>query len=516
VYYSSFIKLFAWCTFFISTLSHADLEFLPSTPSIDSPANNSVQVSTLPRLSSSLPAATSLVDSSEVDVEIVESEWLFYSTNKDYHNLETSILGGISNSNSLENFSNQYQEINSPISISIDGLTVSKLRIYSIPRIDLLTESGALIRTIGITPDNIGKVKFQNPAAIWMHVSRGFNDIVLINWPLQSANTDTLWRETFQIYLDNNGLILRLKNPSLTNPIFSLADSQAGCGHPFDKYQSLPQWSTELRASGHDEFMIGCFHEGTAISNSISSSTAELSDIPEHIIRTTSSVDQTITNRIRAGQEYKAVVRYQLKESGSNSSNNTVSSYWSNPVQFSTDINAELQLEVPDDLNFIFRKPKVLNFKLKNNGPDIARPRIEFEYNEKSIFNGVSGRLIDYINMEIEGEFNTLLRTGSPISTSSSIDQLDDSIDVVLTATITERETSEIKYRLCNITECSGVEFQTLSISVYDNEDAIPTVDDTKDSQSVNGSSGGGSLTWLLSLFFTVISLKFRKEHFNA
>lgn len=516
MYYSSFIKSFAWCTFFISTLSHAALEFLPSTPSIDSPANNSVQVSTLARLSSSLPAATSPEDSSEVDVELVESEWLFYSSNKDYHNLDTSILGGLSSSNNLKNFSNQYQEINSPISISIDGLTVSRLRIYSIPRIDLLAASGAVIRTIGITPDNIGNVKFQHPAAIWMHVSSGFEDIVLINWPLESVNPNGAWKETFQIYLDKNGLIIRLKNPSLTNPIFSLAESQAGCGHPFDIYKSLPQWSTELRASGRDKFMIGCSHEGTAISNSISNSTAELIDIPEHIIRTTNTVDQAIINRIRAGQEYKAVVRYQLKKSGSSSTNNTVSSYWSNPVKFSTDINAELLLEVPDDLNFIFRKPKTLNFKLINNGPDIARPRIEFEYNEKSIFNVVNGRLIDYINMEIEGEFDTLLRTGSPISTSSSIDQLSDSIDVVLTATITERETSEIKYRLCNITECNGVEFQTLSISVYDNEDEIPTIDSAKDSQSANKSSGGGSIAWLLSLLLSVIFLKFRKEHFNA
>ena len=331
----------------------------PEVPSIISPEDGATAVPVAPTIQ-----ATPLAD-------LQESTWMIYQPDA-----SLQFLGGVQSSNSatfVADAAGGFQEIDTPVAITIDGASVAKLRIYAIGKLEALDESDAVLGRVTVQVDSSN---YLPSASSPYTLVKAYSDAVSVRWFFAHDNHGEVALEA--LFTADGRAALRVSPSAVAEGLYTLSEGTAGCALRDnstlrEENDSLAGWKAVFDAEEFADFSLLCRGGGGGILLGTLAQPA-IPALALPAIQTLTSAADILTiiseeDELESGTQYQVQVRYET--TGGDFSN------WSDPVSFTTDVDTNYQVDLSGNVDFEFTagEPGVLIVNVSNEGTDAGHPK---------------------------------------------------------------------------------------------------------------------------------------------
>lgn len=475
----------------ISANAGAPSYFIPTEPTVITPADQATDVEITPALTSSdFLFSENLAPDNNPTLSI--SNWVISKKSA-----AITILGSEKASNqSPAVFSFEYDV---PLAINISGQTVTKLQVVvdgAYQTVKLLSIEDKIIALADIAFSNFD---FQTDRKFV--ISKTSSNSMLLQWHLKDAESTEAIIEFMLIDtgLDDANIAKadvfgwRTTPNEYANTLFDSENSGAGCKVATDNTSSNSSYVGDAfldwkaaEAGTYDKFYLACTSASTANEGEYAVNQVELnltdvtSFLPDITVFSSATEAHTLddASRLSPNTEYSV----QVQHTGITAPL-TGDSSWSTPVSFTTRAaDTNYQVTVPTDLAFTTGQAKDLAFNISNTGSETGAPRviIRLPFEALSI---IEGTISDFFNVSIGDNNCELYQSDGKTDFVCHLDSLEAAAEVQLTAKLTVQDTtiSKIEYQVCEPAKCAATAFTAVGITVT----------------TSGGSSSGGSMFWL-------------------
>lgn len=497
-----------------TALGGASYTFIPDTPSIEAPADASIDIALHPEISGSAPAAKERFNTAnDYSVTLASAEWLFYE-----HDENLTILGGFENL--YPDFSNSYKFwlIESPIEFTIDGEAVTHLEITNSGEVTLVNANRDTLGRVIVSSDNAHQVQSALATDI-IELRQISPTLVTVTWYLEnSTNSGTTWTNTLQAVLDSDGpkLGFKMTQDDFASDYFNLTETKLACymREGGSEFSGIEISAALLKAAHNDNSQSGtsrvCYTDEAS-----AQSGGDLIKVSQYanndlLGETTTFTELTVgTNPYQMqtdesfspGTEYDAVLRYLVTDGYA-----TGKSAWSDEITFSTELNSAYTLDLPSTAGIEVGVPADLTFTVNSTGEHGGAPKIEvvLPFNAIDSLNGSLSDFFDADTENAEANCGVSIISDDTILSCTTLMDAGDSDTVDLTATFYAAGSYDVEYRVCEtkLDRCNDVAYQALAVEIEAEAQVDPTTDGS------GSSSSGGAMFWLTLLALPLLRLR--------
>lgn len=476
---------------------------IPSAPTVTAPADQAVNISLTPELTSSE------YDDQTVQSTLDGSNWLVF---KNVEGVELLSAGRNQDNPPIEVI-----DYEPAFPISISGSAVSNIQI------DPLSYAVRLINAQDVT---LAQIEFGNYDD-WSFqensefiVVKNHPDFQTIQWHLKDAAEKELILEA--VILKSGTVGWRTSPNDYSDDLFLSSSINASCSMSIDPAnstsdsisKSLAGWKSSLSGS-YDHFFLACatdLEDGAYVRKlKVFNPSDVTSYLPE--VKSFSSTTGDFTLASSDTLDPSTTYTVQVQQFATDTVNPSMgvvdlTTAWSAPVTFTTRApNSNYQVTAPTDLAFTSGQAKTLEFTVANSGSEAGSPQVIVSL-PYSALSGLNGTLTDFFEATLDGQECAFQVVNSKTNFTCGLTSLAAGADVKLAAKVTAYDVSvkNIEYKVCEPTECAATDFTSLAVTVTEAAGSSSGGSSTSSSSS----SGGGSAFWML-LFAPLLLVRRRQ-----